>query len=197
MNTMIASATQVRAYMFQQTQYRSQNAQTSARNVMTETSVSVMTIDRIEIGTSGDISTADALKVVTERVLAQMRAAIGETRQSLGHEYVPMDTSAEATAARIFNFAINFFDSYSSQHPELDESQAKEQFVDLIGGAVKQGIQEARDILSGIAPISDPISDKIDVIAALLDEKFSQFLQDTVPESALGNGIPTRSLMTN
>jgi len=195
MNGVIASATQIKAYMFQYTEQGSQRMLSSIS--ISSKQKSVATGDRLEIGRGG-ISSADAIKVLTDRVLEKIRATVEETRNALGIPSASqLDTSADATASRIFDFAMGFFDAYREKHPELDDDEAKQKFVDLVGGAIQQGIQEARDILSGIAPISDPINQKIDAIAASLNDRFNQFLNNTGPESALGNGVPTGSIMTN
>jgi len=151
--------------------------------------------DRLEIGWEG-ITTGDALKVVTERVLAQLKAAVDEMREILGVGAGPLDTSPEATAERIFNFAMGLFDAYRGQHPELDDETAREGFVRLVRAAVRDGIQDARDILTGIAPISDSVNASIDRVAQILENRFTQFLTGNVSESALGNVAPTWSSMT-
>jgi len=160
-----------------------------------EAGTPVRSPDRLELGWDG-ITAGDALKVVTERVLARIEAAVDEARQILGVGPGPLDTSPEATADRIFNFAIGFFDAYRIEHPELDDDQAREGFVSLVRGAVRQGIQDARGILTGIAPISDSVNADIDRVAHILDDRFAQFLDGNVSESALGNVVPPRSLMT-
>ncbi|MCD6288000.1 MAG: DUF5610 domain-containing protein [Candidatus Hydrogenedentes bacterium] len=195
MNGVIASATQIKAYMFQYTEQGSQRMLSSIS--ISSNQKTVATGDRLEIGRGG-ISSADAIKVLTDRVLEKIRATVEEARNALGIPSASqLDTSADATASRIFDFAMGFFDAYREKHPELDDDEAKQKFVDLVGGAIQQGIQEARDILSGIAPISDPINQKIDAIAASLNDRFNQFLNNAGPESGLGNGVPTGSIMTN
>ena len=152
-------------------------------------------LDRLDIG-SGGISVGDAIKVITDRVLARIKEAVDEAKAVLGISPGPFDTSPEATADRIFNFAAGFFDAYRIQHPELDNETARESFVDLVWGAVQQGIQEARDILAAIAPIDESVSAGIDKIAEILENRFTQFLEGSDPESALGIVAPAWSAMT-
>jgi len=179
------SSMQVQSYTFQQKPY------TPSPSHSTETK----STDRLDIG-SGEITIGSAFRVVTDRVLAQIRATVDEARAMLGVSPGPLDTSAEATADRIFNFAVGFSEAYRSQHPELDDETARESFVDLVWGAVQQGIQEARDILTAIAPISESVNAGIDKIAQILENRFTQFLGHNVPESALGTVVPAWSPMT-
>jgi len=176
---------QVQSYTFQQKAY------TPSRPGSTKTK----STDRLDIG-SEKITVGSAFRVLTDRVLAQIKAAVDEARAVLGVSPGLLDTSPEATADRIFNFAVGFFEAYRSQHPELDDETARESFVDLVGGAVQQGIQEARDILTAIAPISESVNAGIDKIAQILENRFTQFLERSVPESALGTVAPTWSPMT-
>lgn len=194
MNQTIYSSVHVSKYIYQQTQQRSQNVRPPVQTAAG--TKSFRTADKIDIG-GRKISTADAQKVFTERILERIRTVVGDAKEALGQHHTSMDMSAEATASRIFDFATGFFDTYRSNHPELDENEAKKQFVDLVGGAVQQGIHEARDILSAIAPIDDSTNEKIDMIAAILDDRFSQFLENPVPESALGNAVPAWSPMAD
>ncbi len=151
--------------------------------------------DRLDMGSEG-ILVGDAIKVITDRVLARIKEAVDEAKAVLGVSPGPLDTSPEATAERIFNFAVGFFQAYRNQHPELDDDTARESFVDLVWGAVQQGIQEARGILTAIAPIDESVSAGIDRIAQILENRFTQFLESSDPESASGTVAPAWSFMT-
>ena len=175
----------VQSYNVQQNQYTPQlSGNTETRSP-----------DRLDIG-SGGISADDATKVITDRVLARIKEAVGEAKAMFGISSGPLDTSPEATADRIFNFAVGFYDAFCIQHPELDDETSRESFVDLVWGAVQQGIQESRDILAVIAPIDEPVSADIDKIARILENKFTQFLESNSPESASGIVAPAWSAMT-
>jgi len=175
----------VQSYNFQQSLYTPQ----LSGNTETKSP------DRLDIGSDG-ISIGDATKVVTDRVLARIKEAVDEAKAMLGISPGPLDTSPEATADRIFNFAAGFFQAYRIQHPELDDETSRESFVDLVWGAVQQGIQEARDILTAIAPIDESVNDSIDTIAQILENRFTQFLESSDPESASGIVAPSWSMMT-
>ncbi len=185
---MAISSTQIQAYMYQQ------NVQILLPEPSGDTEP--RPVDRFEL--SADIATAGtAFRIVTERVMARIEVAVEQARELLGvGPGAPMDTSPEATAERIFNFATGFFDTYQAQHPELDDETAREQFVELVWDAVQQGIQEARDILTAIAPISESVNAGIDKIAYILENRFTQFLEGTGSESALGTVAPAWSPMT-
>jgi len=187
MDQIRVSSMQVQSYLFQQNLYVASRVLPASGEMRSP--------DRVDIGSDG-ITPGGAFKVVTERVLSKIQAVVEEARELLGVGPAPIDTSPEATADRIFNFATGFFETYLAQHPELDDQTARESFVDLVWGAVQQGIQEARDILTAIAPINDSVDAGIDRIAQILEERFIQFLQGTDPESATGIGVPDWSAMT-
>ena len=175
----------VQSYNFQQNLYTAQlSGNTETRSP-----------DRLDIGSDG-ITVGSAFKVVTDRVLARIKAAVDEARAVLGVGSGPFDASPEATADRIFNFAVGFFGAYRSQHPELDGETGRESFVDLVWGAVQQGIREARGILTAIAPIDESVNAGIDKIAQILENRFTQFLERSDPESASGIVAPSWSAMT-
>src|SRR5690606_33954484 len=61
------------------------------------------------------LTTADAQRVLLERAFAKLRSVVGEARAALGlPDDAVLDTSPAATADRIADFALGFFDRYAS-----------------------------------------------------------------------------------
>ena len=126
---------------------------------------------------SGSVSIEQSFQVVTERALDRLRQVVTDARAELGiPEGAALDTSAEATANRIADFALGAFEAFRRNHEDLGEEDAKAQFVDLIGGAIEQGIAEARDILSALQALTPEVDDKITTIADLVRQRLDAFL---------------------
>ena len=122
--------------------------------------------DKLDLGQSGPLTMEQAIAIVTERSMSKLRAVVGDARAALGiPEGSALDTSPEATAQRIGDFALNFFDKYQQQHPEVSGDDARKQFADFIGKAIGQGIQEAQGILGALSALNPDVNQKIDSIA--------------------------------
>ncbi|WP_261841289.1 DUF5610 domain-containing protein [Aliamphritea ceti] len=86
-----------------------------------------------------------------------------------------LDVSPEATAERIATQTTGFFASYRQQNPELSESEAAEKFSEIIRGGIKQGFDEAREILDGLKVLEGDIATNIDTTYGLVQEKLDSF----------------------
>lgn len=132
--------------------------------------------DTLTLGTSGPISPGRALEIVTERALEQLRSVLETAREELGlSEDAVLDTSPEATADRILDFALGLFDRFLENHPELSPQDGRAQFADFIGGAISQGVQEARDILGALSVLSPDIDANIDRTMELIEQGLNAF----------------------
>ena len=72
-----------------------------------------------------------------------------------------IDFSPEATAERIVSFSTQFLGSYREQHPEMDEEQSLNAFVDVISQGIDQGFSEARDLLGNMDVLEGDIAKDI------------------------------------
>ena len=87
----------------------------------------------------------------------------------------PEEFTPEATADRIVKFATGFYASYSEQHPEMTEEERIESFMDLIGGAVDQGFDEARDILENLKVLDGTVEEGVDKTYDLVKSGLNAF----------------------
>ena len=123
------------------------------------------------------VSNDQAMNVVLERAMARLRAVVGDARAELGiPEGTIIDTSAEATAGRIVDFALGAFSAWSKNHPDIGEDEAREQFAQFIGGAISQGIQEARGILGALQALSPDVDNNINSIAEIISQRLGDFV---------------------
>jgi len=151
-----------------------QSTQITARK---ETKGIELPSDQLAIGKNGPITARQTIEIVTERAMAKLQSVVGEARAALGlPEGEAIDLSAEATANRIVDFALNFFDNFRANNKEMGDD-ARQAFIDLIGPAIKQGIDEARGILSALQALTPGADNKIDAISALIQERLDAFLQ--------------------
>ena len=126
---------------------------------------------------TGSVSSGRSLHVVLERSYAQLRVIIGQARAGLNlPEGVSLDLSPEATANRIADFALGAFRFFRANHEELGEEEARQAFVDLIGDAINQGIQEAREILLAFDALTPEVDAKIDTISSIIQQRLDAFL---------------------
>ena len=133
--------------------------------------------DTLDLGKGEPLSKEQTNALILERAFNKLRSVVGDARAALGiPENAELDTSAEATAQRIGDFALNFFDKYQEQHPEVEGDAARKQFADFIGGAINQGIQEARGILDALSALTPDATNKIDSISQLIQKRLDNFV---------------------
>ncbi len=94
-----------------------------------------------------------------------------------------IDTSPEATAERIVSFSVGFLSSYQEQHPELNEKEAMDKFIEVIGGGIEQGFGEAREVLDGLGVLDGTIAEDIDKTYELVQQGLQDFITATLGES--------------
>lgn len=139
--------------------------------------VTALVRDRLDLGQSGPLSTADAIKVVTERSVNKLLSVVNEARAALGiPEGTALDISPEATAGRIADFALGFFDVYRERYADLGDDEARQQFATFIGRAIGQGIEEARGILGALQALNPEVDNKIETIADLIQQRLNDFV---------------------
>lgn len=151
------------------------NIQNPGREIRQQASV---TGDSVLFGATG-VSREQAFSIVLERSYERLRGVVGIAREELGiPEGQVLDTSPEATGNRIADFALNFFGNFAENRPELEGQEVKQAFVDFIGAAIDQGIEEARDILGALSALNPEIDSAIDVIGDLIRQRLDAFLAD-------------------
>lgn len=137
--------------------------------------------DSLQLGASGQVDAKQAIQIVNERMIAQLRAVVAEARASLGlPEGEELDISAEATAGRIADFALGFFGQYAKNNQLEDTEEGRQQYSDFIGKAINQGIAEARDILGALQALNPEVEDKITSIADLIQQRLADFVANGI-----------------
>lgn len=134
--------------------------------------------DAVLLGKGAPLSNDDKAKLVVERALDRLRAVVGDARKELGlPEDAVIDTSPEATGQRIVDFALGFFDKYAKQNGLENNEEGRKQFADFIGGAIPQGIDEARGILGALNALDGNTGSNIDKTADYITNKLDEFVK--------------------
>ncbi len=149
----------------------------SSSKVTTRDTAASPVQDKLDIGKGGPLSEEQTNAIVLERAFNKLRSVVDDARAALGlPEGSVLDISAEATAQRIGDFALNFFDKYLEKHPEVSGEDARKQFADFIGGAIGQGIDEAKGILQSLSALNPDANTKIDSISQLIQKRLEDFV---------------------
>ena len=157
--------------------YQSQSLYYEQTQVFKQTIEIQQKQDVVDIGGKGPVSVEDALAMVTERAIDKLKAVVDAARAKMGlGEDDPLDTSPEATANRIADFALNFFDNYAQNNDLANDEEGRQQFADFIGDAINQGIEEARGILESLQALNDDVSGNIDKTADLIQQRLDDFV---------------------
>lgn len=133
--------------------------------------------DILDIGKGDPIGTIQSMNIVVERAMDKLRAVVSDARNALGiPEDAQIDTSPEATASRIADFALGAFDKWLKQHPGLADDDARQQFASFIGGAIQQGISEARGILNGLNALNPEVDGSINKTWDVIQGRLNDFV---------------------
>ncbi|QYK05955.1 DUF5610 domain-containing protein [Shewanella zhangzhouensis] len=120
-------------------------------------------------------------RAAIEAINEQLAPTMGEQAiERLAEEGV--DTSPEATAGRIVDFATQFFSVYQSQNSSQPLVQQLEGFMAVIGGAIDEGFKEARDILSGLKVLEGDIAAGVDKTYDLVQQGLKDFADKMNPQ---------------
>ena len=88
-----------------------------------------------------------------------------------------LDMPPEATAQRMVDFAVSFFDAFKANHLEDQPESQIDGFSALIKGAVEEGFAVARSILEGIGPIRHSVGADIDETFELTMRGIDEFVE--------------------
>ncbi len=92
-------------------------------------------------------------------------------KQQGGMEY----WTPENTAQRIVDGSTAFFTAFQAANPDLEGEALVDRFIDVVGGGVTQGFEEAKGLLGDMKVLEGSIADNIDKTYALVQEGFQNF----------------------
>ena len=133
--------------------------------------------DRVDFGGGAPLSENNIQDIVVERALDKLRAVVADAKAELNlPEESALDTSPEATATRIADFALGFFSKYAENNDLEDNEEGRAQFAQFIGEAINAGIGEARDILSALKVLNPQVDNNIDATAQIIQSRLDDFV---------------------
>ncbi len=120
-----------------------------------------------------------AIEKLNEILSAEFGLAEGATapiseetlQQQGGMEY----WTPENTAQRIVDGSTAFFSAFQSANPDLEGEALIDRFIEVVGGGVTQGFEEAKGLLGDMKVLEGSIADNIDKTYALVQEGFQNF----------------------
>lgn len=84
----------------------------------------------------------------------------------------------ENTAKRIVEGASGFFEGFKKAHPELEGEALMNHFIDVVGGGLTQGFDEARGILDDLNVLEGSIAENIDLTYDLVQQGMQNYQKD-------------------
>lgn len=84
----------------------------------------------------------------------------------------------ENTAKRIVEGASGFFEGFKKAHPELEGEALMNHFMDVVGGGLTQGFEEARGILDDLNVLEGSIAENIDLTYDLVQQGMQSYQKD-------------------
>ncbi|WP_299178971.1 DUF5610 domain-containing protein [uncultured Neptuniibacter sp.] len=115
------------------------------------------------------------LNAVIANINEQLPPEMGTIEESVE---AGIDVSPEATADRIVSLTTAMFSAYQAANPDLEGAALVDQFVDVIGGGIEQGFNEARTILDGLNVLEGDIASNIDLTFELVQQGLEKFRVD-------------------
>ena len=86
-----------------------------------------------------------------------------------------IDTSPEATAGRIVAFATGFYSRYKELNPDKTEEDNLNNFLQIIGGGIDKGFNDAKDILKGLKVYEGEVESGVDKTYILVMQGLDSF----------------------
>jgi len=115
-------------------------------------------------------------------------------KQQGGMEY----WTPENTAQRIVEGSTAFFSAFQAANPELEGEALVDRFIEVIGGGVSKGFEEAKGLLGDLDELEGSIADNIEKTYTLVQEGFQNFrnqylaTNNTEPLSSVTPDKPTQ-----
>lgn len=88
----------------------------------------------------------------------------------------PEDVTPEATAERIVQGSVGFYDVYAKQHPELQGEELLNSFLQTVRSGIDTGYADAYSTLDGVGAFEfDGVKEGVEKTKSLIEEKLKTF----------------------
>ncbi|WP_168188912.1 DUF5610 domain-containing protein [Thiomicrorhabdus sediminis] len=137
----------------------------------------------------GTLTQQNTLKITYQAAIEKLNEILSEQMQITPNENQPAPISEEAlksqggldywtpenTAKRIADGAIAFLPGFQRANPELEGEELINHFLDVVGGGLTSGFDEARDILGDLNVLEGEVANNIDRTYGLLQDRLTIF----------------------
>jgi tRNA splicing ligase len=113
-------------------------------------------------------------KTALEGINAELEPVFGENAAQKIYDS-GIDTSPEATAERIVAFATGFYGRYKEQNAGKSEEENLNNFLNIIGGGIDKGFNDAKDILKGLKVYEGEVESGVDKTYSLVLQGLDSF----------------------
>lgn len=144
-----------------------------AKQTKTSMNIAILQASEAQLGVK-DQPLSLLYKSAIENLNEMLAPELGENAIQNAYES-GIDFSPEATAERIVSFATGFLPNYQQNNPELAGNEALDGFMDLMGGAIQKGFDEARGILESLQVLEGDVADGIDQTYQLIQQGLADF----------------------
>ena len=136
--------------------------------------------------TGGLESTQNLYNGFSQKDLQNLESLVESAKADLGvSPDTSFDVTPEATANRIVDFALLAFSQFQENHTDLSEEDVRTEFVEFIGKAIGKGVEEARDILTGLNALTEEVDADITTTVDIINQRLQEFAdQEKTEETA-------------
>ncbi|MCC6954781.1 MAG: DUF5610 domain-containing protein [Deltaproteobacteria bacterium] len=128
-------------------------------------------------------SLAITAKEIVDKINEKLGIALPGGIQSLK----PEDVTPEATAARIVQGVVGFYDIFAKQNPNLASGELLNKFLETVKGGIDEGYADAISILEGLNAFQfDGVREGVEKTRTLIDEKLEAFRKAKLEEYGFG-----------
>ena len=145
--------------------------------------------------TGGLESTQNLYNGFSQKDLQNLESLVESAKADLGvSPDTSFDVTPEATANRIVDFALLAFSQFQENHTELSEEDVRTKFVEFIGKAIGKGVEEAKDILTGLNSLTEEIDADITTTVDIIKQRLQAFADQgkTKETASLTNEAPSQ-----
>lgn len=123
----------------------------------------------------------DSMKLTYQSAIAKLNEILNPeadnpviTQEQLNEKGIEY-WSVENTANRIIEGSTAFLAGFQKIHPELEGEALMEKFNEVVGGGLKQGFSEAKEILSGLKVFEGSVEESFNATYELVEKGMLNF----------------------
>ncbi|WP_130537239.1 DUF5610 domain-containing protein [Thiomicrorhabdus indica] len=128
------------------------------------------------------VSYQSAIEAINEKLRIDLgldsEAADPVSQQKLEEQGGMEYWSSENTAKRIVDGATGFLSGFQNAHPELEGEALMDKFMDVVGGGLIQGFEQAKGFLGDLNVFEDTVEENYNATFDLVQKGMEQFRKD-------------------